>query len=173
MWPCWTFARRCWGVVLDGVWGEDMHTEGHRSTLWGVTFGVLSTNLCFPSSAPSCAFRSSSFATSFAIWEWSKEGAGDKPTHQTQPSAFPSTFNLSIPSAPDSTTSIHPLFPVSQQAEGHSLPLSSTSHFSYEHSYLSNANTPPHHSLTPTTSITIHSYLPIPIPTITCYMHQH
>lgn len=53
------------------------HTgRGEACRLRAVTFGVFSTNLCFPSSPPSCAFISSSFATSFAICGGKERGAG-------------------------------------------------------------------------------------------------
>lgn len=55
-----------------------------------LTLGVLSTNLCFPSSGPSCAFSFSSFATSSSIWG-EKIGAGLSHLQLTSPP--PSTIH--------------------------------------------------------------------------------
>lgn len=49
-----------------------------------LTLGVLSTNLCFPSSGPSCAFSFSSFATSSSICG-EKVGAGLSQPQLTSP----------------------------------------------------------------------------------------
>lgn len=83
-------TRRCVGGAVRAQGSRSCIQRDTRARALGeVTFGVLSTNLCFPSSPPSCAFISSSFATSFAIWRKNKEGTGGKPTCQAQPTVLP------------------------------------------------------------------------------------
>lgn len=73
-----------------------------------LTLGVLSTNLCFPSSGPSCAFSFSSFATSSSICG-GKAGAGLYHIHSFPSPPFIQYLSL-IEKCGRSVSQAHPSF---------------------------------------------------------------
>lgn len=88
-----------------------------------LTLGVLSTNLCFPSSGPSCAFSLSSFDTSSSICG-EKVGAG--PSHRQLTFPLNHSFNIP-PSGPGTDLSPQPTLASLESSPATSPPSSSSS----------------------------------------------